>query len=118
MSLDMEGFIDEVFESVAAVRTTKSGNYVDGKWVETSENKTPHSVTLQQASGKEIQNLSQGGERILDARRVYVNDGVNYSISDSDLWEFTGVNGIFKTVSLDNRPWRNYCKIIVSRQDK
>ena len=37
--------------------------------------------------------------------------------ADTYFWTFEGVPGVFKTVKLDNRPWRNYCKITVSKQD-
>lgn len=117
MSLDMFGHIDDVFESVQANRLTKPGSYVDGKWVGTVGITTPHIVTLQPLTDKEIDSLSKGGERIVDGRKIYINDGDLYSISPSDTWTFTGIDGIFKTVKLDNRPWRNYCKAIVSRKD-
>ena len=115
--LDMVGHIDDCFESVTATRTGKVGSYVEGKWVGLESGSEPHAVTLQPASDKEIQSLSKGGERIVDARRIYINDGDLYSISPSDDWTFSGVDGVFKTVKLDNRPWRNYCKAIVSRKD-
>ena len=115
--LDMEGHIDDCFESAPATRTPLPGSYVGGKWVGTVGTPTPHSVTIQPVSEKEIDSLSKGGERLVDARKIYVNDGDLYSISPSDDWTFTGIDGIFKTVKLDNRPWRNYCKAIVSRKD-
>lgn len=117
MSLDMQGHIDDVFESTPADRIAKTGGaYVDGIWTDGTETTTPHKVTIQPATDKEIQALSSGSERILDMRRVYVNDGVLASISQADDWVFDGQR--FKTVKLDNRPWRNYCKIIVSRYDE
>lgn len=115
--LDMVGHIDDCFESVTATRTSQPGSYVDGKWVETPGISEPHVITLQPVSEKELDNLSKGGERIVDARKIYVNDGDLYSISPSDDWVLDSIDGIFKTVKLDNRPWRNYCKIIVSRKD-
>ena len=115
--LDMEGHIDDCFESVNATRTSRPGSFVDGKWVTTAGVSTPHSVTLQSVSEKEIDNLSKGGERIVDARKIYINDGNLYSISPSDDWTLNGIDGVFKTVKSDNRPWRNYCKLIVSRKD-
>lgn len=113
----MEGHIDDCFESGSATRVSNSGEYVNGKWVNEFGPSTPHSVTVQPASDKEIESLSKGGERINDARKIYVNDGDLYSISPSDDWTLTGIDGTFKTVKLDNRPWRNYCKIIVSLKD-
>ena len=117
MSLDMEGHIGDVFESIPANRVSKTGGaYVLGIWTDGTETTTPHTVTIQPASDREIQVLSKGSERILDLRRVYVNDGVLASISQADDWLFDGQR--WKTVKLDNRPWRNYCKAIVSRYDE
>lgn len=116
MTLDMFGHIGDVFKSIPANRIAKTGGaYVNGIWVDGTETSTPHDVTIQPASDKEIAVLSSGSERILDMRRVYVNDGVLASISQADDWVFDGLR--FKTVKLDNRPWRNYAKIIVSRYD-
>jgi hypothetical protein len=117
MSLDMFGQIDDVFVSIPADRISKSGGaYVDGIFVPGVETVTPHTVTIQPASDREIAALSGGGERVVDLRRVYVNDGVLASISEADDWSFDGQ--LWKTVKLDNRPWRNYCKAIVSRYDE
>ena len=119
MSLNMLGHIDSVFKSTDASRfKTTGGSYVNGLWVEGSEMPSPHTVNLQPLTEKEIQSLSIGAERINDTRKIYVNDGDLYSIAKSDTWTFTNVAGVFKSVALDNRPWRNYCKIIVSRIDE
>ncbi len=118
MSLDMTGHIDSTFESVGATRTGYTGGgYVDGKWVDGASVDTAHTINLQPLSDKERRTLQEAGERVVDARKVYVNDGDLYSISEADTWVFIGISGVFKTVSLDNRPWRNYCKIVVSRKD-
>lgn len=116
--LNMEGHIDDCFESIPASRTSNSGSYVNGRWSENAGIVTPHKITLQPVSDKKIDNLSKGGERIVDARTVYINDGDLYSIEPSDTWTFEGIAGVFKTVELDNRPWRNYCKLIVSLKDE
>lgn len=116
MSLDMSGHIDPVFKSVPANRiATTGGGYVNGIWVDGVETVTPHTVTIQPATDREIETLEKGGERIVDARRVYVNDGVLAAIAQADIWEFDGQR--WKCHKLDNRPWRNYCKAIVSRMD-
>ena len=115
--LDMFGTVDDIFVSVPASRTTRPNAYVDGLPVTGATTNESHTVNIQPMSLKEIQSLNIGGERINDVRKVYVNDGDLYSISPADDWSFTGVNGTFKTIHLDNRPWRNYCKIIVSRRD-
>lgn len=117
MSLDMLGHIDSTFQSVAATRNTKPGSYdADGIWVDGAGVGSPHTVNLQPVSEKETQNL-KGAERVVDFRKIYVNDGDLYSISPADEWTFTGIAGAFKTFKLDNRPWRNYCKVIVGRED-
>jgi len=120
MSLDVIGFIDDTFESNIGTRTSYSnGAYVEGKWVQNTPNApTTHRVNLQPVTdGKEIAFLELGGERISDARVVYVNDGLVGSISQSDTWEFSDIDGVFKTVKVDNRPSRNYARLVVVRED-
>lgn len=117
MSLDMSDFIDPVFESVPASRTKEiAGSFVDGKWVDGTIAITNHTVNIQPASDREIQSIERGGERIVDARRIFINDGIDASISQADIWEFLGQK--WKCHAVDNRPWRNYCKAIVSRIDQ
>jgi hypothetical protein len=117
-TLDMSGTVDDDFQSVTAQRTTAAGEYVNGKYVDAAPT-TPddYTVTLQPVSDREIQILTNGGERLTDARRVYINDGDLESLANGDIWNFDGVDGVFRVVKLDNRPWRNYCKLIVSRKD-
>ena len=119
MSLDMRGHIDSVFRSTPATRISYSpGGYVDGVWVDGIPTQSPHTVTLQPLNNKEIQQLQIGAERVGDVRKIYVNDGDLYSITPSDDWAFDAVDGLFKSIALDNRPWHNYCKVIVSRYDQ
>lgn len=118
MSLDMSDIIDDDFESITAQRYSRTGSYVNGIWTNSSEVATTHIVNLQAASMKEIQSLTNGGERINDVRKIYVNDGIDASLSQSDVWEFSGLSGRYKTIQFDNRPWRNYCKILVSKIDE
>ena len=114
--LNMQGGIDSVFESVPATRTTNnSGSYVDGIWVPAVPVTTAFAVNIQPVSQQELDFLTQGGERVLDLRRIYVNDGDLSGIDETGIWEFIGAK--WKAVSLDNRPWRDYCKVIVSRED-
>ena len=116
MSLDMRGHIDPVFVSIPATRNSfTGGGYVDGIWQDGVTTVSSHTVTIQPASDREIETLEKGGERIVDARRIYVNDGVLASIQKADTWEFDGQ--VWKCHKLDNRPWRNYCKAIMSRID-
>lgn len=119
VSLDMSGHIDTVFKSVTATRTAKSGGeYTDGIWVAGTETETTHAANVQPLNNKDIDFLTLAGERIRDSRKVYINDGTMASISESDTWTFPNVDGTFKTYSLDNRPWRNYCKFYAIRLDE
>lgn len=115
-NLDMMGFVDPVFTSIPATRTFKTGGgYVDGIYQEGVESTTPHTVNIQPATDREIEALEKGGERIKDARVLHINDGIDASISPSDVWEFDGQR--YKCHELDNRYWRNYCRAVVSRID-
>jgi hypothetical protein len=115
MSLSMFGHIDDVFISVVAERTSRTGSYVNGIWVDGAANVTSHDVTIQPASDREIDSIERGGERVVDARKIYVNDGIDASIRPTDVWEFEGQK--WKCHRLDNRPWRNYCRAVVYRID-
>jgi hypothetical protein len=117
MSLDMQGHIDSVFQSVPATRSYESaGGYVDGIYVPGTLQTMSHVVTLQPLNALEIQSLT-GAERYVDLRKVYVNDGQISTLAKTDKWTFTGVEGQYKVIQLDARAWRNYAKIIVSRID-
>ena len=122
-ALDMDGFIDDDFQSIPATRFSQSGSRdAKGRWVAGAEGAgTPHKVNLQPLSDKELTNLGAGGERIQDFRKFYVNDGDLQSLTPQDEWEFdtpdlAGVR--FTVYMLDNRPWRNYCKCVVARNDR
>ncbi len=116
MSLNMEGQIDGVFESVEASRTVDAGgSWVGGIWTPGTPSTTPYIVNIQPASDREVDFLRQGGERINDARRVYINQGDMQLIDQTGTWTFLGQQ--WKAVKVDNRYWRNYCKVIVMRID-
>lgn len=115
MSLSMQGHIDGVFRSVPASRTVTGGDWVDGIWVSGIPATSPYVVTIQPATDREVDFIRQGGERIVDARRIYINEGNMQLIDQTGTWEFLGQQ--WKAVKVDNRYWRNYCKVIVSRID-
>lgn len=116
MSLNMEGQIDGVFESVEASRTVDTGGaWVDGIWTPGTPSTTPYIVNIQPASDREVDFLRQGGERITDARQIYINQGDMQLIDQAGTWAFLGQQ--WKAVKVDNRYWRNYCKVIVMRID-
>lgn len=121
MSLNMQGHIDNTFRSIKASRIKQDGSYVDGLPVKVDGESTPHTVTVQPLSDREINYMPLGGRRISDFRKIYVNDGLLAEISEADDWEMNANgrgNERYETVSMDNRPWRNYCKIVVVLRDK
>lgn len=111
----MRGMIDAVFESVDATMTSYEAAYVDGILSNVSTFSGAYVVNVQPASDKEIEWLERGGERTVDVRRIYVNDGDLEQITLGAIWEFLGQK--WKAVKTDNRPWRNYCKCIVTALD-
>lgn len=115
MSLSMQGHIDGVFQSVPASRTVAGGTWVDGIWTPGVPVTSPYVVNIQPAADREVDFIRQGGERIVDARRIYINEGDMQLIDQTGTWEFLGQK--WKAVKVDNRYWRNYCKVIVSRID-
>lgn len=116
MSLSMNGHIDAVFVSVPATRTAMTGGgYVDGIFVPGTTTTLDYVVNIQPVSERELDFLSQGGERIIDPRRIYINDGNMQLIDQTGEWEFLGQR--WKAHRCDNRYWRDYCKCIVSRVD-
>lgn len=122
-ALDMEGFVDDDFKSVKANKYGQSGERdAKGRWVANAEAAPiPYDVNLQPLSPKELTNLGAGGERIQDFRKFLVNDGDLYSLTPQDEWEFDtpDLAGIrFTVYMLDNRPWNNYCKCVVARNDR
>ena len=120
MSLDMAGHVEGEFVSLVVTRTPQPGAYdADGIWQATPGQPVPHSANVQPASDREIANARAVGERITDVRRLYLNDGITPSLAPSDMWQMDVGYGTknWKTVALDNRPWRNYCKVIVVRLD-
>lgn len=114
--LNMNGHIDSVFVSVPATRTSFGPDtYPDGILVPGVETTSPYTVNIQPVSERELDFLMQGGERIVDPRRIYINDGDMQLIDQTGEWNFLGQR--WKAHRCDNRYWRDYCKVIVSRID-
>lgn len=74
-----------------------------------------YTVNIQQASDREVDFIRQGGERITDVRRIYINDGEMQLIDQTGVWTFLSQQ--WKATACDNRYWRDYCKVIVMRID-
>lgn len=116
MSLNMEGQIDGVFESVEASRTVDvGGQLIEGIWTPGNPDTKPYVVNIQPASDREVDFIRQGGERITDVRRIYINQGEMQLVDQTGTWAFLGQQ--WKATKCDNRWWRNYCKVIVMRID-
>lgn len=113
--INMAGHIDGVFASIPATRQAVGGGWVEGKWVEALEDPQEFTVNIQQASDREIDFVMAAGERTVDVRRIYINEGEMEGITNNGMWTFLGQR--WKTVKCDNRFWHNYCKLIVVRED-
>ena len=114
--LDMRGHIDNVFKSVDATFTpVQTGYDSNGLPNPTDGTATTFTVNVQPLNLRELDILTRGNQRIVDGRKIYVNNGDLSIIEDNGIWVFLGQR--WKTVQSDNRPWRNYCKVIVSRID-
>jgi hypothetical protein len=116
MSLNMQGHIDDVFVSVPATRTVDvGGDWVEGIWTPGGPATTDYIVNIQPANDREIDFVQRAGERIFDVRRVYINEGDMQLVDQTGMWSFLSQQ--WKAVKCDNRWWRNYCKVIVTRID-
>jgi len=114
--LNMNGHVDDVFKSVPAQHIGKGGAYVDGIWTPVTYAPVSFKVNIQPLTDRELDFLRQGGQRILDGRKIYVNSGDLDSIQLDGEWVFLGQR--WKIIKTDNRPWRKYCKVVVDRYDQ
>lgn len=117
MSLLMTNHIDAVFRTVdVELRRDVDGTYADGIWVPGVPEVTLFkNVTIQPINEKELDNLFRAGQRIIDGRKLYINNGDLTKLElAQEVW-FIGEK--WKIVKSDIRPWRQYAKIMVSRYD-
>lgn len=130
MSLDFFGFLDPIMESTPSgginLVTVGEGGYTGpgGTWVDGAEVVTPLTMAnIQQANMRTAQYLMDNGmaTHASDSRVVYINDGTTLNPSDdgtyAQILRFSDGSQVrdWKVVEVDNRPWRNYCKAIVTR---
>ena len=122
MTINMVGHVSSVLKTCIGTRTARSGaRGSDGRWVEGAETESTHNVNLQPVTEKDLANLGIGGERIQDFRKAYINDGTTGVLTPQDEWEFDCEGLVGKTFTvdaIDNRPWNNYCKIVVHLNDR
>lgn len=122
MTINMAGHVTSVLRTCKGTRFARSGaRDGKGRWVEGAEAASIHDVNLQPLSDKDIANLGIGGERVQDFRKAYINDGTTGELTPQDEWEFDceGLAGQRFTIdAIDNRPWNNYCKIVMHLNDR
>ena len=121
-SIDMSGHIDDVFQSGTGTRTSNvDGEYVDGIW-----RKEPQSSQLTRLTfsllTKKISTSSRWAVSVFKTRERFMLTMVLTRLFPRMTlghWLTLVVTRLmaFKPVSLDNRPWRNYCKFYAVRLD-
>ena len=118
MALNMRNHVSGDLKSLTINRFTKSGQYVDGYWVEEIVPSGSFDANVQPLNSREIKDLGIGLERIGDIRIVHINNATQ-DISLRDQWEFLGEK--WKTMDVDNRSFigrnRNYCRLMLERID-
>ena len=123
MAFNMEDLIDFNFRTHFITVLKQSGEYVDGTYVMNTSSSQSYEGTVQPISERERQALDQGGQRIIDARKIYINGYNNIDVSPSDTLLIADVPngetvGRFKVFAVDLRRARAYCKIMVGLIDE
>ncbi len=113
---DMSGEIDYDFDTGQnCEHQVVVGDYVNGKWVESVLSTQVVQANVQPVSEREIAFLTNGGERIVDARKLYVTEEIS-GLSLSSRFSFLGQT--WRVFRIDSRPENTYYKIIVGRVDE
>ena len=111
--------VDQMFTThKVKISPDASGDYVEGIYTKI-ENILPsiHDASVHPLDDKTRQSIERGGQRLIDARKIYISDGLVSHVYPSDKIEIIGLDGVFVAVSCDARPERFYCKIVVSKVD-
>jgi len=132
MSLDMLGHVSQPFNTqptggVQLLRPATGGGYnSSGVWVDGVD---PDPITIpecniQPATKKTIEFMVHlgGTANPRDIRNLYINDGTTYVYPEdtdrpADRFEFSDGLAVrqWRVMHVDNRPWHNYCHVIVER---
>lgn len=130
MSLDVFGFISPDFTSTPAggveIGCPGDGGYTGpgNKWEPgTTEWEAAPTANITGAPGKTIEFLQGAGHtvRASDVRVVHFNDGTMIWPDDdgnfSHLLRFSDGQAVreWRVMEADNRPWRNFCRVVVHR---
>lgn len=118
MSISMFGHIDSQFDSQLNVRFVPVVvSEKDGFFQEKESSPISYTATVQPLKDKELSYLGIGLERIQDYRKIYINSG--------DLTKLATLTGYiemmgerWKPISVDVRINRDYCRLIVVREDE
>lgn len=116
--LDFFGHIDSAFQTTTLTLFRRSGSYLpNGMWEEGEPQTSNHAANTQPAKASQIKWLDPGGERNIEARNVYINDGTELLPGGvgrmADEVEFDGRR--WKVMEVDYRPTRNYCRALVEK---
>ena len=110
------GHIDRNFTTDIITIKVKSGSYVDGIWNETLDASEQYNANVQPVNFRERRSIEQGGQRLIDGRKIYINDSAP-KVFPSDRIEISGIEGEYEVIQTDIRKARRYCKLIVSKVD-
>lgn len=111
---EMDGEIDNDFTTAQVVHIKEVGTYVEGVFVSQEGGRETFSACIQPMSNREIAYLENGGERISDARKLYITQSID-GLDLRSRFEFFGQ--VWKVFEFDSRPENTYNKIIVARVD-
>lgn len=74
-------------------------------------------ANVQPLNPREREALEQGGQRLVDARKIYLNSGDIVREFAPNKVVIDGLDGVYDIVSTDIRPAREYYKMVVARMD-
>lgn len=126
MSINMMGQISAPFITHRPRLVRYSETIVDFEPVFALEYEDEFDANIQAATDREIEFLSNGGERINDVRIVHRNDGLGIQVSApdklADILIFSDNPGVteptwWKALKVDYRPWHNFCHATIVRLD-
>ena len=127
MSINMMGQISAPFITHRPRLVRYSETIVDFEPVFALEYEDEFDANIQAATVREIEFLSNGGERINDVRIVHRNDGLGIQVSApdklADILIFSDNPGVtgptwWKALKVDYRPWHNFCHATIVRLDQ
>ena len=119
MTLSMLGHVSGDLSSGQISFVTSVRTFVDGIETLAKSNTLTYQANIQPMSAKEVQHLGVGLERIRDYRKIYINSG---DLNKLDTLDYgTGhiemLGHRWKVIFSDIRPNRNYCKLVVAREE-